>query len=224
VHVDRLGEDIWTVGASLPLLGADIGTRMTVIRIGRDLVLHSPVKMDGALAAEIESLGRVRWLVAPCAYHHLWLGRAKQRWPDAEVLAVGGIEKKQPGLAIEGMLPEAAPASWRDVIDVRMIDGMPRLNEIAVLHRPSKTLLLADFLVNIPEHEGAWGRTLLKMAGSFGEPRMLKLFRVLMKDRAAVRASRDEILDWDFDRVSVCHREVIEDGGKDVFAKSTAWI
>ncbi len=37
-------------------------------------------------------------------------------------------------------------------------------------------------------------------------------------------ASRDAILAWDFDRVSVCHREIVERGGEDVFARATAWL
>lgn len=222
--MEQLGEDIWTVAQPLVIGGADLGTRMIVVRVGGELMLHSPVRIDDALATELDRLGRVRWLVAPCAYHHLFLRRAKERWPEATVLAVPGVEKKQPKLAIDGMLPDATPREWAGTVDTQLIEGMPKLEEIAFLHRPSKTLVLADFLFNIPHLEGWLGRTVLKMAGSYGGPKQTKLFRFLMKDRAAVKASRDAILEWDFDRVSVCHRDIIERGGKDVLARATAWI
>ncbi|MCZ7679246.1 MAG: hypothetical protein M5U28_11020 [Sandaracinaceae bacterium] len=39
-----------------------------------------------------------------------------------------------------------------------------------------------------------------------------------------VKARRDGILAWHFDRVSVCHRELVERGREDVFARATAWL
>ncbi len=222
--MERLGDEIWTVGQPLVIAGADLGTRMTVMRVGGELVLHSPARIDDALAEELEGLGRVRWLVAPCAYHHLFVGRAKERWPEAEVLVAPGVAPKQPRLAIDGTLPGDAPREWAGAIELAHIGGMPRLEEIAFLHRASRTLVLTDFMFNIPRLEGWLGRTMLKMAGSYGGPKQTKLLRFLMKDRAAVKASRDAILAWDFDRVSVCHREVIERDGKDVFAAATAWL
>lgn len=222
--MERLGENCWTVTQSLSLAGADLGTRMVVVRTGGALMLHSPVRIDDALAAELERLGEVRWLVAPCAFHHLYLRRASERWPRAEVLVVPGVSRKQPKLRIDGVLPEDRPTAWDGSLEVRMIGGMPRLNEVALLHRPSKTLLLADFLFNITEQQSVWGRTVLKLAGAYGGPVQSKLFRLLMKDREAVRATREAILEWDFDRITVCHREVVDRRAKDTFARVTAWI
>lgn len=222
--MEELGPEIWTVPQPLVVGGADLGTRMTVMRAGGDLVLHSPARIDDALAAELERLGRVRWLVAPCAYHHLFVRRAKERWPEAEVLTVPGVRAKQPELAIDGMLTEGAPREWAGAIEAHLIAGMPKLDEVAFLHRPSRTLVLTDFMFNIPHLESWLARAVLKAAGSYGGPKQTKLLRFLMKDRAAVKASREVILAWDFDRVSVCHRELVEHGGKDVFARATAWL
>lgn len=222
--MEQLDEDIWTVARPFVMGGADIGTRMTILRIGGDLLLHSPVRIDDALAERIERLGRPRWLVAPCAYHHLFLAGAKERWPEARVLAPPGVRDKQPSLAVDGTLPENVPSEWASSVEVRFIEGIPKLQEVALLHRPSKTLLLADFLFNIPHLESWLGRTFLTLAGAYGGPKQTRMFRMLMKDREAVRASRDAILAWDFDRMSVCHRDIVERGGKDVFAQATRWI
>lgn len=78
--------------------------------------------------------------------------------------------------------------------------------------------------LDIPHLESWLARTVLKAAGSHGGPKQTKLLRLLMRDRAAAKASRDAILAWDFDRVSVCHRELVERGGEDVFAHATGWL
>jgi hypothetical protein len=207
----------------LSIMGADLGTRMSVMRVGESIALHSPVRIDDALAKEIDKLGRVRWIIAPCAFHHFYLKKTKARWPEAEVLAPPGLEKKNVGVAIDTLLP-AIPKEWAGLLDAHFVEGMPRLNEVAFLHQPSKTLVLTDFVFNIPELDGIWGRTMLSALGSYGGPRQSKIFRLLMRDRDAVRKSRDTILGWDFDRVSVCHRDPITTGGRESFEKITAWI
>jgi hypothetical protein len=222
--VEELGDDLFTVPQSLRLATVNLGTRMTVVRVGTDLLLHSPVRIDDTIAGELDSLGRVRWLLAPCTYHHLFVARAKDRWKDAVVLGVPGLSRKRPDLSLDGLLPAATPAEWSGAIEARMIEGMPGLNEVALLHRPTKTLVLTDFMFHLPSVEGLFGRTLLRLADSYGPPRQSRLLRFLVKDKAALRASRDAILAWDFDRISVCHRDLIPTGGKDAFARATAWL
>jgi len=41
--------------------------------------------------------------------------------------------------------------------------------------------------------------------------------RFLIKDRAAVRESADRVLKWDFDRLLLAHKDMIERGGRDAF-------
>ncbi len=70
--IDELVPGIWTVATPLKLAGVNFGTRMTIVRVGGDgLVLISACPIDDALAAEIDTLGVVRGVVAPNAFHHL---------------------------------------------------------------------------------------------------------------------------------------------------------
>ncbi|HJL15853.1 MAG TPA: DUF4336 domain-containing protein [Sandaracinaceae bacterium LLY-WYZ-13_1] len=222
--MERLDEGIWAVARPLKMMGADFGTRMTVMRADDGLVLHSPVAPDEALADAIDALGPVRWLVAPCAFHHLFVEAAAKRWPDAEILAAPGVADKHAELAIGGTLPEAAPAAWDGALEALRIGGMPKLEEVVFLHRPSRTLVLTDFLFNVRDGRGWWTRAMLKMAGAWGGPVQSRYFRSLVKDREALRESRDRLLDWDFDRVTVCHGDVIDEAAKDRVAEATAWI
>jgi len=222
--MESIGEEIWTEAQPLTLGGAEFGTRMTVIRVGDELVLHSPVRIDDALAEELDGLGRVRWIVAPNTFHHLFAGRAKARWPDADVLVAPGVEKKQKKLEVTGAMPDATPAAWSGVLETHTVGGQPSVNETVLYHAPSRTLVLTDFLFNFNERGGWWTRAVLSMAGAMGGPKQSRLLRFVSKDRAAVKASRDRMLEWDFERATVCHGDLIESDAKDAIAHATAWL
>ena len=71
--VEPLAQDLWVTTRPLPLAVGDIGARMTVIRSGGDLVLHSPVALDDETKQAIDELGAVRFVVAPNKAHHLFV-------------------------------------------------------------------------------------------------------------------------------------------------------
>jgi hypothetical protein len=39
----------------------------------------------------------------------------------------------------------------------------------------------------------------------------------LIKDKAAVRESADRVLEWDFDRILLTHKDIVERGGREAF-------
>lgn len=75
------GAELWTAegqaDAGVPgfLRKYDFSTRMTVIRLpDGGLFLHSPIRLDDGLRAELDALGTVRAVVAPNKAHHLYVG------------------------------------------------------------------------------------------------------------------------------------------------------
>lgn len=50
------------------------------------------------------------------------------------------------------------------------------------------------------------------------------LFRAAVRDKSAARASVDQILEWDFDRVIVGHGEIIEADGHEAFRSAWSWL
>jgi hypothetical protein len=61
----RVADEIWVVDGplirfGLPFLKMPFPTRMTIIRIGGDLFIHSPTQLVPGLQREIEALGQVR--------------------------------------------------------------------------------------------------------------------------------------------------------------------
>ncbi len=57
--------------------------------------------------------------------------------------------------------------------------------------------------------------------GHFGPSRLAKTF---MKDKKAIRRGIDRILEWDFDRVTVTHGEVLETNGRALLQQAYAWL
>src|SRR5438477_9592977 len=92
--------------------------RMNIVRLGADggLWVHSPVLIDDALAAEIAALGKVLYVVAPSAYHHMFAGKFGARFPGSKLFCAPGVARKEPTLAFEGTLAEGSAPPWSEEI------------------------------------------------------------------------------------------------------------
>jgi len=108
-----------------------------------------------------------------------------------------------------------APPEWAGEVEVLPIAGVPMLKEYAILHLPSRTLIVADLIFNFRPDERGWNRFFHRYIAGFRRyPGMSRIFKLCIKDKAAFQASMTEIFAKDFDRVIVGHGEVIETNGK----------
>lgn len=220
--LQQLAPELWTVAVPLSLLGLQIGGRMVVARVDGDLLVHSPVKPTPALLAEVGALGRVRWILAPNDFHHLYAGAWQQAFPEAEVWTSPGVARKQPALRITGVVADgAAPACGPDLA-LLPVAGMPSSNEILLLHAPSRTLITTDFLFYMPGRSGLTGG-FAWMYGIDRAPTQTLLYRSLIRDRAAFLRSLEPLQGWDFDRVTMTHNDVAETGGRAAVGAVLGW-
>jgi hypothetical protein len=221
----RLTEEVHVLEVPFRTTGLELGGRMTVIRLpDGGLWIHSPVRMEGATRAAVEALGPVRFLVAPNLMHHLFLGEWAAAFPEARVVAPAGLQSKQPGLRIDVELADTPEAGQAEVLWRHRMRGMPRLEEFVFLHRPSRTLLVTDLAFHIRESPSWLTRTYLRWCGTYGKLAPTVLLKSMVKDRAALRASLDTVLGWDFERVVVCHGEVLEQGGREALRAGFDWL
>ena len=223
--LERLDDELWIATRPLPLWVGDVGTRMTVLRLGGgDLLLHSPVSLDPALRAALGSIGRVRWVVGPSLVHHLFLGDYASAYPAAELWGAPGLAEKRPDLRFHRVLDGAQPADWDGRVEYRLFEGAPRLNEVVFWQRATRTLLLTDLAFNV--QPGAKNRAkvfhwLVGAGGRFGPHRII---RAMIRDREAARRSLAKILEWDFDRIIVTHGDVLEHGGREALRDAFAFL
>src|SRR5439155_19926082 len=139
----RLAADLWVAERPQRFYGLEVGTRMTVIRLADgSLLLHSPVVLDPALRRELDSLGTVRFAVAPNRVHHLYAGQVAEAYPEARLWIAPGLERKRPDLAFVAILGDDPPAEWKDEVDQVFFRGRPYENEVVFLHRASRPLIM----------------------------------------------------------------------------------
>lgn len=223
--LQQLADDLWVVERPQTFYGLSVGTRMTVIRLAdRRLLLHSPVALDADLRQQLDAVGRVCYAVAPNRLHHLYAAEVARAYPGARLWVAPGLERKRPDLVFEAVLGDEAPEEWRGVVDQVFFRGRPYENEVVFCHRPSRTLLLCDLAFNIGPRAAPLTRLLMKLIRSYGHLGPSKLDPLLIRDRAAARASLERILAWDFDRVVVAHGEVQESGGHEILRRGYAWL
>jgi len=226
VSLREIDTGIWTTEAPQRFLGADVGTRMTVIRlVDGSLFVHSPVHLDDGLRAALDTLGPVRHVVAPNRFHHLYAADYPRIYPEAKLYAAPGLETKRRDLHFDAILSDESPAAWRGEIDQFVFRGFSPLNETVFFHRPSRTVIFTDLVFNLTRGDSTWTRILMTLDGAFGGPAVARTFRLLMRTRKrAVMDSVTRILEWDFDRLIVAHGDVIDRGAKSALRDAYSFL
>jgi hypothetical protein len=162
-----------------------IPSRSTVLRLrGGELVVYSPIaEMPG-----VDARGRVAHVVEPNRLHHLFVATARERWPDA-TFHQGGFTDAD--------------------IDAIHIDGVPKIDETVLFHRPSGTLVVADFLFNMTA-ENLITRLGFALTGVGGNRvAQSREWKWACKDKPAARRSIERVLAWPIQRVAFCHGESV---------------
>lgn len=202
-------------------------TRMTVVRLETEgLWLHSPVRPTPERRRAVDQLGPVEHLVAPNKIHSLGIGPWKALYPSAKVWASPGFNKRHPDIAVDALLTNDLAPAWSSEIDHCAIEGHSVLDEVAFLHRPSRTLIITDL---IQKHEAAgetwiW-RGIKGMAGVLGKDGGVPLdVKLSIRDKTAMRRSIDKIVGWDFDNLIIAHGHCLQGGAKEEVTRAFAGV
>lgn len=216
---------LWTCWRPLRFHGIEMGTRMTVCRLGNgDLFVHSPVAPDDALVAELDALGPVAHVVAPNKFHHLHFAEFAARFPDATTYASPDLPSRRPDLPFEVVLGDDARPGWSGELDQCAVRGDFVLDEIVFLHRASGTLIVTDLCEEGSDEWPMLSRLAARAAGIYqkhGPPRARK--RNLRRDKPSLRRAVERILSWDFDAMILSHGRLVESGAKERFARAFAF-
>ena len=200
-------------------------TRMTALRFGSGgVALVSPVPIDDAMAAKIATLGEVWYLVAPNLLHHLYLAAAAARYPSARVLAPKGLVQKRPDLRIDAFLEAGLPSDLSDDVCAVRVEGAPDVDEVALFHAPSRTLVVTDLVFNVTRPRGLVAHIVLFLVGCHANLAQSRAWRFFVKDRAAAAASIRTLLALPFETLVVAHGEVVHERAKEALGRALRWI
>ncbi|KAJ5947403.1 hypothetical protein N7466_000418 [Penicillium verhagenii] len=223
------------------------GARGTLIKLATgSLAIFSPVSLTPEVRETVETQGgNVKYIIAPDLEHHLHITAWKNAFPEAHILAPHGLwEKRQKvpefrSTPFEYVYKDGARSISEEFdaeFEVEYVQGHGS-REIVVLHKPSRTVIEADLVFNLPAteqysrtEEGSTANFLTRMVlpllsvktPSTGHRRFA--WYVLANDRAAFTESMRRIIRWDFDRLIPCHGDVVEKGAKGVFQDVMAWF
>lgn len=223
--LEQLDEGLWTLTRPFNVMGLAFGVRMVVIRLkDGGLLLHSPIELTPELKQELDALGPVTDLVAPNCFHHLWIGDYPQVYPEARLWIAPGLEKKRKDLAYHGILGDQTPDAWAEIVDLHLVAGMPKMNEVVLYHKASNTLICCDLMQNFDRGKNLMTRLYLRFSNLNGKPGISKLIKYLVKDRQATRRSLDTVLGWNFSRLVVAHGRIVPTNGAAVLRDAYAWL
>ncbi|OCK82902.1 hypothetical protein K432DRAFT_380006 [Lepidopterella palustris CBS 459.81] len=223
-----------------------IGGRGTIVRLQSGaLAVFSPVALTDDVKATVAKLGEVKYIAALDIEHHIFLGPWHAAYPNAKVLGPEGLPEKRAKQKNEDVpFTVVFSAKKKDTVDPEFdsefeyeyVSAHPN-KELVFNHKPTRTLIEADLVFNLPATEqfsksGVSGTTgfltklfsaLNNTSGAAMGQRRFIWYAISGKDRKGFNGSIAEIDKWDFDRIIPCHGDVIETGGKGIFHKIMAW-
>ena len=229
-------DDVWIVDGPLiefgpPLLRMPFPTRMTVVRIGRELFIHSPTPLTAGLKAEIAAIGEPAWIIGPNRIHYWWIPEWCEAYPDAAAyLAPRIMEQARDRLDQVAHrcrpLDDRSGYPWDGAIDTLPVHGS-YMSEIVFFHRPSRTLVLTDMIENFePQKLGLVARVLTWLGGAqHPDGKMPRDMRLTYRARAAeLRVAVDTMIGWDPARIILAHGRWYERGGADELRRAFRWL
>lgn len=184
---------------------------MTVIRISDGtLVLHSPCHPSDELVREIAALGAVAHIIAPNWFHDLYLKQYRALYPQAVFWGCSRLRK-----SVDRQIDGANPLPWAQELAHFTLSGLLTFDESIFFHRATRTLIVADLLLNEKVTPGSPFFTKIGL-GMFGLDGTVKLFPVLRRfgsphARASVRSARRQIDAWAPQRLIVGHGTPVAD-------------
>ena len=191
-----------------------------------DLFVWSPVRLDAALRAEVDALGRVAHLVEPNALHHLSLPDWADAYPAARTYAPPGLKKKRRDIRFDAELGDAPEPGWAGQIEQIVLEGSVALTELFFFHRRSRTALICDSIQSFPRGWFKGWRGLLARLDGIAEPNIgaPREWRLSFFNRKAARAAVERLLALAPEHVVLAHSDKGASNGAELIRRGFAWL
>jgi hypothetical protein len=205
-------------------------TRMTVVQLANgDLFLHSPIAFHAGLAARLQAMGRIGHLVSPSKLHYAHIGDWSEAFPEAITWASPGVRQRARahGITVSFArdLGPKAPPEWREDLDQTILGGAS-FEEVAFCHKSSRTLILADTMMNFElDKLGQPYRFIARLSGAYYPfARMpLDMRLTFLPNKTKVRPAIEELLACRPARIILSHGRCIDGDGERALRRAFAW-
>lgn len=209
--------------------GLRLPVRMVVVPLGAaaapentPLLVYSAIELDEPLRRELRLLGEVRFVLAPNKIHNVFLPGYEHAYPGAQFYFAPGLRERRPSLRCDGIVDAKAaeaglPFAPSGLLDAIVTEGNAFFAEVLLFHRPSRTLIVCDFIEYfLAEDIAAWGRERLAaralgwFVDAIGEPICSPEHSVMCVDSDAFAHTRDRLLALKPLRIVMCHGHIID--------------
>lgn len=226
-----VAEGVWIVDSGpINAMGLKLPVRMTIFQLkDGDLLLHSPTPYAAEVAKAVDSLGRVRHLVAPNIAHWTFLADWQRAYPAATTWAAPGLRNRAQVRAstvrFDAELTDTAPADWADTLDQGIVRGGAGFNEVWFFHRHTRTLVLVDLIENLEPGKLPSLARLIMQASAATRGTTARYLRLPIRlggteAKEAVRA----IVALEPDRVIFAHGRPFDRNGADELKRAFEWL
>jgi len=200
--------------------------RCVLVKTQKGVLMISPIKFTSDQLQQIVEFGEVTDVISPSLIHSLFLKKAIKRFPNATVWAPPGMrekfpKEKFPKLRIDKILTQD-PWPYEDQIELQLIEGAPRMTEVAFFCKELKTIIVSDLAFNLQHPHGLGAQLMLRLLGTYKKFGVSRLWRLFIKDKQAFKQSMLNVLNWDFDQVIMSHGEVLTLNGKEMLKESAS--
>lgn len=199
-----------------------IGGRSTAVKLASGkIVLFASHPNDDATAKTLEEMGEtVSHIIALDAVHHMFLSDYLKVYPNAKLVGPKGLVSKRSDLKFDIVQPDTSlDAELAQEFKAVALTGHPN-EDIVWLHTPSKTLIEADALFNLPceaQKSGVFAYVFPNFLLSHMAPNTVfhrTVVKGFSKGNPSAFADAAKVVDgWDFNRLIPCHGEVIPPAG-----------
>lgn len=220
-----VADNVWVLDQPLrfPLLG-DLGTRMTILRLSdRSLMLISPVKFGEEVKQELKQLGEVKYIVAPNAFHHLYLSLARSAFPGTKAYGPIKLRFKRRDVVFAEFLDPAKRYPWSEEVDMLLFPGRDDNDEFVFFHKATRTLIVADLVFNVADGHSFFSRLLLRANQAIGLG-MTRIGKRVFKDREKLRDNLRTLIQWKPERLVLSHGDLVHEAAGSRLEKSFQWL
>jgi hypothetical protein len=168
---------------------------------------------------------------APNIAHWSFLAEWQRQCPDAVTWAAPGLREranvKASDVRLDRDLPAESPPEWAQDLEQAVIPGAAGFREVTFFHRPSRTLVLTDLVVNLeagklPLHARAFAWATGVLAPDGKAPAYLRL--IVKRRAAAAREAARRLVALDPERVIFAHGRWFDRDGAAQLRRSFGWL
>jgi len=205
--------------------------RMTVLRLtDGSVVLHSPTRYDPLLHHSLEQIGLIRHLIAPNSAHWMFVKQWQDNCSAAQTWAAPGVADrrtvKKARVRLDHELGSVPPAAWLGEVDQIIVEGL-KFAEVALLHKPSRSLILTDLVQNLePEKMSPALRLPARLAGVLAPKGKAPIYlRAVVKMRSKqARQAAGRLLQFEPKFVIFSHGQWFDDRATERLRESLGWL